>query len=97
MDIFEFIDKHIPRKQIPYLRLITIYTTDGNVRSVCLTRYNDKKIVKKAVKVGLDYDKMVKEDGLGTKLKNPKPYDIQNGDYYMNYYFDTHELTIFKE
>ena len=97
MDVFEFIDKHVSRKQIPYIRMITIYTKDGAVNNVCLTRYNDKKIAKKAAKVGLDYDKLLKEDGLGTKLKNPKPYDIQDGNYYMNYYFGTHELIVYKQ
>ena len=97
MDVFEFIDKHIPRKQIPYIRLVTIYTKDGAVSSVCLTRFNDKKIAKKAAKVGLDYDKMVSEEGLGTKLKNPQPYDIQNGEYYLNYYFGSRELDIYRQ
>ena len=96
MNVFEFIDKHVKAKIIPYLRLITIYTKDGAVRSVCLTRFNDKKIAKKAKKVGLDYDKMVKEDGLGTKLKNPEPYDIQQGEYYLNYYFGTKELVVYR-
>ena len=97
MDVFEFIDKLIPSKQIPYIRLLTIYTKDGAITTVCLTRYNDKKIAKKAAKVGLNYDKLLNEDYLGTKLKNPEPYDIQDGDYYMNYYFGTKELIVYKQ
>ena len=95
MDVFDFIDKQVARNQIPYIRQLTIYTKDGVITTVCLTRYNDKKIAKKAAKVGLNYDKLLKEDGLGTKLKNPKPYDIQKGEYYLNYYFGSKKLVVY--
>ena len=95
MDTFEFIDKHIPQRQIPYIRLITIYTNDGRANQLCITRYNDKKIAKKAAKVGLNEDKKM-IDLPPTPLKNPEPYNIQEGDYYLNYYFNTRELLIYK-
>jgi len=98
MDVFEFIDKLVSRKQIPYLRLLTIYTNNGCVSNIVLTRYNDKKIVKKAAKVGLSDDKQFLTGfGLGTKLKNPQPYNIQNGKYYLNYSFEKHDLNIYKD
>ena len=97
MDIFDFIDKLVSRKQIPYIRLLTIYTNNGCVSNIVLTRYNDKKIVKKAAKVGLTEDKQFLTGyGLGIKLKNPPPYNIENGKYYLNYYFDKKDLSIFK-
>jgi len=97
MDIFEFIDKHVTRKLLPFVRLMTIYTTDGVVSNICLVRYNDKKIAKKAAKMGLNADRVVLNDGAGTKLKNPKPYDISRGEYYLNYSFGERSLTIFKQ
>ena len=98
MDVFDFIDKLVSRKQIPYLRLMTIYTNDGFVNNIVLTKYNDKKIAKKAKKVGLTDDKQFLTGfGIGIKLKNPPPYDIQKGKYYLNYYFDKHDLNIYKE
>ena len=96
MDVFDFIDKHIERKLIPYLRLMTIYTNDGVVSGVCLVRFNDKKISRKASKLGLTEERIMKNDGAGTKLENPKPYNIQNGNYYLYYRFDNHDLSIFK-
>lgn len=98
MNVFEFIDKLISRKQLPYLRLITIYTDNGFVSNICLTRYNDKKIAKKAKKVGLTEDKQFLTGyGIGVKLKNPEQNDIQKGKYYLNYYVESHDLFIYKE
>ena len=98
MDVFDFIDKLISRKQMPYLRLLTIYTNNGCVSNIVLTRYNDKKIAKKAAKVGLTDDKQFLTGfGIGTKLKNPPSNNIQKGKYYLNYSFEKHDLNIFKE
>ena len=96
MDVFEFIDKHVLRKLLPFIRLLTIYTNNGVVTSYCLVRYNDKKIVKKAAKLGLTEDRLIKTDGAGIKLGNQKPYDIQKGSYYLNYNTRTKELNIFR-
>ena len=97
MDVFEFIDKLVSRKQIPYIRLLTIYTNDGCVSNIVLTRYNDKKIAKKAAKAGLTEDKQFLTGfGLGIKLKNPPSYNTQKGKYYLNYYFGKNDLNIYK-
>ena len=96
MNVFEFIDKHIETKLLNYIRLITIYTNDGIASYICLTRYNDKKISKKASKLGLKEEKNMIEINPGVKLANPKPYDIQKGAYYLNYDTRNKDLNIFK-
>ena len=58
MDVFKFIDSCVSRKQLPYVRLITVYLHDGMVTNVCLCRYMDKHIAKKAAKVGINEDRL---------------------------------------
>ena len=77
MDVFKFIDSCVTRKQLPYLRLITVYITDGLVTGVCLCRYADKKIAKKASKVGITEDRMMIDKGKGTAINNFNGYNIQ--------------------
>ena len=84
MNVFEFIDSCCSRAQLPYVRLIIVYVHDGVVTNVCLARYNDKKIVKKACKVGLNEDRMLSDHGRGVKLLNDKLHsDISKGDFYL--------------
>ena len=97
MNVFKFIDSCCSQAQLPYVRLITVYVHDGVVTNVCLARYNDKKIVKKACKVGLNEDRMMTALGQGVKIENFNEYDIQRGDYYLNYNTATRELTIYKQ
>ena len=96
MNIFDFIDKIVSRKQLPYVRLITIYLKDGTVTGVCLCRYMDKKIAKKAAKVGLNEDRLMTMLGVGVKISNFNQYDIQKGNYYLNYNPSTKEIIIYK-
>ena len=96
MDIFKFIDSCVTRKQLPYIRLITVYLHDGVVTGVCLCRYLDKHIAKKAVKVGLNEDRqMIK--GFGIKIANFNGHNVQKGDYYLNYNTSNKDLTIYKQ
>ena len=97
MNIFDFIDSCVSRKQLPYIRLVTVYTHNGEVTNVCLARYTDKKIVKKASKVGLNEDRMMTLLGKGVKISNFNEYDIQRGDFYLNYNTASREITIYKE
>ena len=104
MNVFEFIDKIVSRKQLPYVRLITIYLNDGIVTGVCLSRYIDKKIAKKASKVGLNQDRLMITDlppgasiGVGVKISNFNGYDIQKGSYYLNYNTSTKEIIIYRQ
>ena len=96
MNIFKFIDSCVSRKQLPYVRLITVYLHDGVVTNVCLCRYTDKNIAKKAAKVGLDNDRLMTLLGAGVKIENINGVDLQNGDYYLNYSTKDHEITIYK-
>ena len=96
MNIFNFIDSCVSRKQLPYVRLITVYLHNGVVTNVCLCRYTDKKIAKKAAKVGLDNDRLMTLLGAGVKIENVNGIDLQNGDYYLNYSTKDHEITIYK-
>ena len=97
MDIFQFIDSAVSRKMLPYVRLITVYTHDGAVTGVCLCRYNEPKIVKKAKKIGLNQDRLMTLFGKGITIKNISGHNIQQGDYYLNYNTQTKDLTIFKQ
>lgn len=97
MDIFNFIDSVCTRKQLPYVRLITVYLKDGAVTNVCLCRHTDKNIIKKAAKVGLNEDRLMNSLGAGIKIANINGCDIQKGDYYLNYNVAKKDLTIFKE
>ena len=96
MNIFDFIDRCVSRKQLPYVRLITVYLHDGAVTNVCLCRYMDKHIAKKAAKVGLDNDRLMTLLGAGVMIENLNDVDLQNGDYYLNYSTKTQEITIYK-
>ena len=96
MDIFKFIDCLCTRKQLPYVRLITVYLKDGAVTNVCLCRYTDKNIAKKAAKVGLNEDRLMTLYGAGIKIANFNGYDIQKGDYYLNYNVLKKDLTIYR-
>ena len=96
MNIFDFIDRCVSRKQLPYVRLITVYLHNGAVTNVCLCRYTDKKIAKKAAKVGLDNDRLMTLYGAGVKINNFNDIDLQNGDYYLNYSTKDRDITIYK-
>ena len=97
MDVFKFIDQCCTAKQLPYTRLITIYLYDGCVTGYCLTRYNGKRIAKKAAKVGLTEDRMMFDKGKGTKISNDGlKHDIQSGDYYLIYTTATKEIDIYQ-
>jgi len=96
MDVFEFIDKYIKAKQLPYIRLITIYTNNGFADSVCLVRYNDKNIAKKASKLGLKDEKNLIEFKPHIQLQNIKPYDVSKGSFYLNYDTRKKDLNIFR-
>jgi len=96
MDVFDFIDKHVEAKKLPYIRLITIYTKDGFANSICLVRYNDKNISKKAVKVGLKDEKNMIEIKPKIQLKNIKPYDVSKGSFYLNYDTRKKDINIFR-
>ena len=97
MNIFDFIDSCVTRKQLPYVRLITVYLHNGQVTNVCLCRYMDKKIAKKASKVGLNEDRMMTLLGQGVKISNFNEIDLQRGDNYLNYNTASRELTIYKQ
>lgn len=96
MDVFDFIDKNVKSKIIPYIRLITVYTNNGYASSICLVRYNDKNISKKASKLGLNDEKKMIEIKPTIHIKSPKPYDISNGNYYLNYDTRKKDLTIYR-
>ena len=95
MDIFKFIDGCTTQKQLPYVRLITVYIDHGVVTNVCLCRYADKKIAKKAAKVGLTVDRMMTEIGKGTKIANFSGYNVQDNNYYLNYCTSNKNLDIY--
>jgi len=97
MNVFKFIDKCCSRAQLPYVRLITIYLHNGAVTNVCLCRYLDKKIAKKASKVGLNEDRLMTMYGAGVTIANINQYDLQKGDYYLNYNTSNKDLTIYKQ
>lgn len=97
MNVFDFIDKHLSRKLIPYVRLMTIYTNDGVVNNICFVRFNDKKIAKKAEKLGLKNERNLIEIKPGVKLANPKDNNIQQGSFYLNYDTRKKDLNIFKQ
>lgn len=97
MNVFEFIDKHVKTNLLSYIRLITLYINDGVVNNICFVRYNDKKISKKAAKLGLKNERNLIEIKPGVKLANPKPYNIQQGSYYLNYDTRTKDLSIYKQ
>ena len=97
MDVFKFIDSIVSRKQLPYVRLITIYLHNGAVTNVCICRYMDKHIAKKAARVGLNEDRMMSMFGAGIKINNFNGYDIQHGDYYLNYNTSSKEIIIFNQ
>ena len=97
MNVFEFIDSCVTRKQLPYVRLITVYLHDGAVTNVCICRYMDKHIAKKAAKVGLNEDRLMTSLGTGVKIANYDRYNLQRGDYYLNYNTNSKELTIYKD
>ena len=97
MDVFDFIDSCVSRKQLPYVRLITVYLHNGTVTNVCLCRYMDKHIAKKAKRVGLNQDRLMTLLGQGVKIENFNGYDLQRGDYYLNYNTSSKEITIYKQ
>jgi len=97
MNIFKFIDSCVSTKQLPYVRLITVYLKDGLVTDVCICRYNDKNIVKKAKKVGLIEDKMMIHHGVGVKITNDGiRCDVSRGEYYLNYNCEKKDLVVYK-
>ena len=97
MNVFKFIDQCCTAKQLPYIRLITIYIHDGCVTGYCLTRYNDKHIAKKAARVGLTEDRMMFDKRAGTKISNEGlKQDIQHGGYYLIYTTATKEIDIYR-
>ena len=96
MNVFNFIDSCVSRKQLPYVRLITVYITDGMVTNVCLCRYTDAHIAKKAAKVGLKEDRLMTMYGKGIKIANFNNHDLQRGNYYLNYNTSNKELTIYR-
>lgn len=97
MDVFKFIDSCCSLKQLPYVRLITLYLKNGKITNVCLCRFNDKKIIKKAKKVGLIEDRMLTDYGKGISIKNFNKVNLQNGSYYLNYNTIKKDLTVFKQ
>ena len=96
MDVWKLIDSVVTRKQLPYVRLITIYLHNAVVTGICIARYTDKNIIKKAKKVGLNEDRMMTILGKGLIIKNFNAYDLQKGDYYLNYDTASKEITIYK-
>ena len=96
MDVFNFIDSNVSRKLLPYIRLVSVYIKDGNATGICLNRYTDKNIVKKAKKVGLNQDRMMKNLDKPVKLQNINDIKIEKGEYYLNYDTSTKELTIYR-
>ena len=98
MEVFKYIISirgTIYRKvQEPFIRLITIYTKDGVVTDVGITAKVER--MKKARRVGICDERKIIHIENGTKLLNPKPYDIQKGCYNLIYYTEKKELKIFK-
>ena len=98
MDIFKYIISirgTIYRKvQEPFIRLITIYTKDGNVTDVGITAKVER--MKKARKVGICDERKIVHVENGTNILNPGTYDIQKGRYYMIYDTEKKEIKIFK-
>ena len=102
MDVFKFIDSCCSQAQLPYVRLITVYVHDGVVTNVCLARYNDKKIVKKACKVGLNEDRMMIDYGRGTRLSFPNSFSEAakraiGEQAYLTYNTNSKDLTIYRQ
>ena len=97
MNVFDFIDSCVTRKQLPYVRLITVYLHDGLVTNVCLCRRTEKHIAKKAAKVGLNEDRLMTMYGAGVKIANFNGHDLQHGDYYLNYNTSNKDLTIYRQ
>ena len=97
MNVFELIDTYATPKLLPFIRLVTIYVTDGVASLVCLVRYDGKKIAKKAKKIGLIDEKTIKELDPGVKVANVDPYDLQHGSFYLNYNTRTREMNVYKQ
>ena len=66
------------------------------VTNVCICRYSDKNIAKKASKVGLTEDRMMSGHGVGFNIANFGGYNLQKGEFYLIYNTNSKDISIYK-
>ena len=98
MNVFKFIVSNrgsvYKCTQEPYIKFITVYTSDGVATDIGITAKPER--MKKARQVGLCDERKIFHLDAGTKIANPPGYDIQHGSYQLMYYLDRKEIHIFK-
>ena len=98
MNVFKFIVSKrgtlYKKTQEPFIRIITVYTTNGIATDFGITAKPER--MKKARQVGIcDERKIIRlEDG--PQIANPDGFDISKGSYQLMYYLDKKEIRVFK-
>ena len=98
MDVFKFIvsirGTIYQKTQEPFIRLITVYTKNGQVVDVGITAKRER--MKKARCVGLCNERKIVHIDNGAKIANPGNIDIQKGSFMMIYDFPKKQMEVFK-
>ena len=97
-DIFKFIvskrGTYYKTTQEPFIKIITVYTTNGYATDIGITAKPER--MKKARLVGINEERKITHLENNTKIINPYGFDIQHGSYQLMYYLDKREIRVFK-
>ena len=98
MNVFKFIVSKrgtvYKKTQEPFIRIITVYTTNGIATDFGITAKPER--LTKARQVGIcDERKIIHLDD-GPQILNPDGYDLSKGCFQLMYYLDKKEIRIFK-
>ena len=98
MNVFKFIVSNrgsvYKCTQEPYIKFITVYTSDGVATDIGITAKPER--MKKARQVGLCQERKIVHITDGPKIANPDGFDISKGGFELMYYLDKKELLVFK-
>ena len=98
MNVFKFIVSKRgtlhKKTQEPFIRIITIYTTNGIATDIGITAKPER--MKKARQVGICEERKIIHLDNGPQIMNPDGFDLSKGSYQLMYYLDKNEIRIFK-
>ena len=98
MDVFKFIVSKrgtlYKKTQEPFIRIITVYTTDGIATDIGITAKPER--MKKARQVGICEERKIIHLDDETTIMNPDGFDLSKGSYQLMYYLDKKEIRVFK-
>ena len=98
MNVFKFIVSKrgtlYKKTQEPFIRIITVYTTDGIATDIGITAKPER--MKKARQVGICEERKIIHLDDETTIMNPDGFDLSKGSYQLMYYLDKKEIRVFK-